>query len=82
LLLQKIGKTIVKTRYILENEDTSLFKEIIIDHYNSLKFGLVISEVEYIDESFVDQVPNILKEYILKEVSSDKNYSNKYISLN
>lgn len=67
---------ILKTRYVFKFEGYKWE----IDRFHGLIPGLVIAEIELnnIDSEF--EIPNILKDLIIKEVTNEKRYRNGYLA--
>jgi len=80
LLLEnnKIGRTIYKTRHVLKNNDNK-FKEIIIDIYPTM--AEKIAEVEFRSKEFIEEIPEILKDKIERQIINEKKYSNKAMAI-
>ena len=75
-----VGKSINKTRYSFENKNPKII-EIILDLYKDK--SLAVSEIEYKNkESLTDDLPNILKNYVIKDITEEIKYSNKQMALN
>lgn len=76
-----IGTPIKKTRYQVQNYPE--FKELCVDIYEGRLEPLKVAEIEYWTQDDVENLerPEWLKKFIKKEVTTDKNYKNKNLSL-
>jgi len=78
---EEIGKTVIKTRYKFPNEDEIKFHELIVDYYPEL--NLYVAEIEFNSIEYIEtKLPEIFSSYIIKDISSERKYANKYMAFN
>jgi len=78
---EKIGKTVTKTRYKFPNEDKVKFHELIVDYYPEL--NLYVAEIEFNSIEYIEvKLPEIFSSYIIKDISAEPKYANKYMAFN
>ena len=68
-----------KTRYSFEFQDKNNISEVVIDKYPINFADFIVAEIEYKTDK-IDSIPEFLEAIILKEVTGDKEYSNRKIA--
>jgi CYTH domain-containing protein len=72
------GKRIEKIRYNVTGEDGLTWE---VDQYQGILCGLVVAEVELPSEGSFFEMPNMIADVLVADVTCDKHYKNKALAI-